>query len=99
MLICEYPDQLDRDAHHVYRTHIISSTDAIHVSFSADIGQALGRFLVAQVRAIAATKGKNDGIDASKICDCLRCDFLPGALYGFQLTFPRADEKCISAIK
>jgi transposase len=28
-------------------------------------------------RAIAAAKKKNDRIDASKICDCLRCDFLP----------------------
>ena len=29
------------------------------------------------LRAIAAAKKKNDHIDASKICDCLRCDFLP----------------------
>src|SRR6202521_2630427 len=29
------------------------------------------------LRAIAAGKKKNDRIDASKICDCLRCDFLP----------------------
>src|SRR6202041_949305 len=29
------------------------------------------------LRAIAAAKKKNDKIDASKICDCLRCDFLP----------------------
>jgi transposase len=29
------------------------------------------------LRAIAAVKKKNDRIDASKICDCLRCDFLP----------------------
>ena len=28
------------------------------------------------LRAIAAKK-KNDRIDANKICDCLRCDFLP----------------------
>ena len=27
--------------------------------------------------AIAAAKRKNDKIDASKIADCLRCDFLP----------------------
>jgi len=27
-------------------------------------------------RAIAATKKKNHRIDAGKICDCLRCDFL-----------------------
>ena len=29
------------------------------------------------LRAIAAAKRKNDKIDASKIADCLRCDFLP----------------------
>ena len=29
------------------------------------------------LRAIAAAKRKNDAIDASKIADCLRCDFLP----------------------
>jgi transposase len=29
------------------------------------------------LRAIAAAKKKHDRIDASKICDCLRCDFLP----------------------
>jgi transposase len=29
------------------------------------------------LRAIAAAKEKNDKIDASKIADCLRCDFLP----------------------
>jgi transposase len=29
------------------------------------------------LRAFAAAKKKNDRIDASKICDCLRCDFLP----------------------
>ena len=29
------------------------------------------------LRAIAAAKKKNDRIDASKICNCLRCDFLP----------------------
>src|SRR5438270_5713837 len=29
------------------------------------------------LRAIAASKKKNDRIDASKIADCLRCDFLP----------------------
>jgi transposase len=28
------------------------------------------------LRAIAAAKKKNDKIDASKIADCLRCDFL-----------------------
>ena len=29
------------------------------------------------LRAIAAAKKKNDRVDAGKICDCLRCDFLP----------------------
>ena len=29
------------------------------------------------LRAIAAAKKKNDRIDAGKIVDCLRCDFLP----------------------
>ena len=29
------------------------------------------------LRAIAAAKKKNDRIDAAKISDCLRCDFLP----------------------
>ena len=29
------------------------------------------------LRAIAAAKKRNDRIDAGKICDCLRCDFLP----------------------
>jgi transposase len=29
------------------------------------------------LRAVAAAKKKNDRIDAGKICDCLRCDFLP----------------------
>src|SRR5438270_1861708 len=29
------------------------------------------------LRAIAAAKKKNDQVDASKIADCLRCDFLP----------------------
>ena len=29
------------------------------------------------LRAIAAAKRKNDRIDAGKIADCLRCDFLP----------------------
>src|SRR5260370_27836325 len=30
------------------------------------------------LRAIAVAKKKNDRIDAKKIADCLRCDFLPG---------------------
>ena len=29
------------------------------------------------LRAIALAKKKNDRIDAGKIADCLRCDFLP----------------------
>jgi len=29
------------------------------------------------LRAIAAAKKKNDRINAGKIADCLRCDFLP----------------------
>ena len=29
------------------------------------------------LRAIALAKKKNGRIDANKICDCLRCDFLP----------------------
>lgn len=29
------------------------------------------------LRAIATAKKKNDRIDADKIADCLRCDFLP----------------------
>lgn len=29
------------------------------------------------LRAIATAKKKNDRIDAGKIADCLRCDFLP----------------------
>src|ERR1700735_3629474 len=29
------------------------------------------------LRAVAAAKKKNDTIDAGKIADCLRCDFLP----------------------
>src|SRR6202158_3539709 len=29
------------------------------------------------LRAIAAAKKENDRVDASKIADCLRCDFLP----------------------
>ena len=30
-----------------------------------------------QIKVIAAAKKKNDQIDASKLADCLRCDFLP----------------------
>jgi transposase len=34
------------------------------------------------LRAIAVAKKKNDRIDASKICDCLRCDFPAGEPHG-----------------
>src|SRR5712692_2833694 len=34
------------------------------------------------LRAIAAAKKKNDRIDAGKIADCLRCDFLPECPHG-----------------
>ena len=33
------------------------------------------------LRAIAVAKKKNDRIDAKKIADCLRCDFLPSATW------------------
>ena len=33
------------------------------------------------LRAIALAKKKNDSIDAGKIADCLRCDFLPGVTW------------------
>jgi transposase len=35
------------------------------------------------LRAIAAAKKKNDRIDAHKIADCLRCDFLPESYMAF----------------
>ena len=34
------------------------------------------------LRAIAVAKKKNDRIDAGRISDCLRCDFLPEVLHG-----------------
>jgi hypothetical protein len=34
------------------------------------------------LRAIAAAKKKNHRIDANKICNCLRCDFLPVCYMG-----------------
>jgi transposase len=34
------------------------------------------------LRAIAAAKKKTDRIDAGKIADCLRCDFLPEVPHG-----------------
>ncbi len=38
----------------------------------------LGNFVLPlMLRAIALAKRKNDRIDAAKIADCLRCDFLP----------------------
>jgi hypothetical protein len=33
------------------------------------------------LRAVAAANKRNDRIDASKFCDCLRCDFLPECYY------------------
>jgi hypothetical protein len=33
------------------------------------------------LRAIALAKKKNDRIDAGKIADCLRCDFLRNAIW------------------
>jgi transposase len=58
------------------------------------------------LRAIAAAKKKNDRIDASKICDCLRCDFLPEcymastAIRERRRTLPcnRADRGCIALL-
>jgi hypothetical protein len=44
------------------------------------------------LRAIAASKKKNDTIDASKIADCLRCDFLPAC----QVSQTRKREKASS---
>ncbi len=35
------------------------------------------------LRTIAAAKKKNDRIDTRKICDCLRCDFLPECYMAF----------------
>jgi transposase len=48
------------------------------------------------LRAIAAAKRKNDRIDASKIADCLRCDFLPEC----HMASPRSGtggERCATA--
>jgi transposase len=45
------------------------------------------------LRAIAAAKKKNDRIDAKKICDCLRCDFLPGATWP-QRRFANGGARC-----
>jgi transposase len=41
------------------------------------------------LRAIAAAKKKNDRIDARKIADCLRCDFLPECHMSSQATRER----------
>jgi hypothetical protein len=40
------------------------------------IGSAHNPFTL---RAIAASKKRNDGIDAGKIAECLRCEFHPNA--------------------
>jgi hypothetical protein len=46
------------------------------------------------LRAIAAAKKKNDKIDAGKIADCLRCDFLPECHMAMQST-----PQCGSAVR
>jgi hypothetical protein len=49
------------------------------------------------LRAIAAAKRKNDKIDAAKIADCLRCDFLPECLCHAPIMLPKvviAKEMC-----
>jgi transposase len=45
--------------------HLLPHADAVKVAHPV------------MLRAIAAAKKKNDRIDAGKIADCLRCDFLP----------------------
>ena len=45
--------------------HLLSHADKVKVAHPL------------MLRAIAAAKRKNDRIDAGKIADCLRCDFLP----------------------
>ncbi|MBV8808001.1 MAG: transposase, partial [Acidobacteriaceae bacterium] len=49
------------------------------------------------LRAIAASKKKNDRIDGSKIADCLRCDFLPECPYGFHRDSGPAPHIALSA--
>jgi hypothetical protein len=46
------------------------------------------------LRAIAAAKKKSDRIDAGKIADCLRCDFLPW----HRLRFETGAARCASDI-
>ncbi len=49
------------------------------------------------LRAIAAAKKKNDRVDASKIADCLRCDFLPEC-HMLRLRFGTDGERCATAV-
>jgi transposase len=48
------------------------------------------------LRAIAAAKKKNDRIDAGKIADCLRCDFLPECPW-HRPRFGTDGERCATA--
>lgn len=48
------------------------------------------------LRAIAAAKKKNDRIDAGKIADCLRCDFLPEC-HMASTRFGTDGERCATA--
>jgi hypothetical protein len=63
--------------------HIAVSVDMLDTGI--DIPEVVNLVLFKMVRSktnrvgptIAAAKKKNDWIDAGKIADCLRCDFLP----------------------
>ena len=49
------------------------------------------------LRAIAAAKKKNDRIDAGKIADCLRCDFLPEChMASTEMRDRRREAQCFS---
>ena len=71
---------------HIYDTPLIGTLASSDARISAETKNAVlytsgfrscsGAFPL-MLRAIAAAKKKNDRIDAGKICDCLRCDFLP----------------------
>jgi transposase len=45
--------------------HLLPHTEAVKVAHPL------------MLRAITAAKNKNDRVDAGKLADCLRCDFLP----------------------
>ena len=51
------------------------------------------------LRAIVSAKKKNASIDASKICDCLRCDFMPECYmaYGHSRIFHRQNSRSRSS--